>query len=451
MLITNTLMHQIKNCYDIRSTNITNEDAFLIGKAFGSELIERNKQKAVIGYDRRKYSKPLHDNFIQGLLSTGINVVSIGRCSTPMIQLARIILKTDAAISITASHNPPEYQGIKLFYDKTSFSDENLSKLIARILQKHFHKGSGILEEQKFEKTYADVVGQHINIQGRFKIGWDFLNASAADAFQYMVTTFNGTHYILNHEEDYTFRGFAPDPTYAPRLEELRTLIKEKKLDFAFALDGDVDRCVLLDKHGNMIPGDSLLALFAYFTHKIENKHIKVIWDSKSSNRFINWTKQFGETFISITGHSNIYNLLRKTEADVGGECSGHYMFNSFFGINDGLYSALRFISDLEKMDLTLNEALALLPTVWIADSKAIPCEEDKKEETIERIKNILSRQGVTLDLSDGIKACYSYGWWMIRPSRTEKILRASAEGWTPDGLEQIKEHLGAIIHQIQR
>ena len=131
-------MHQLKNCYDIRSTDICPEDAFLIGRAFGSELIERNKKNAVIGYDRRRLSKEIHDHFIEGILSTGIDIISIGRVPTPIIQVAELILETDAAIAITASHNPPEYHGIKLFMNKGAFSDESLAQLISRILQKHF-------------------------------------------------------------------------------------------------------------------------------------------------------------------------------------------------------------------------------------------------------------------------------------------------------------------------
>ncbi len=449
MLINNTLMHQLKNCYDIRSTDICPEDAFLIGRAFGSELIERKKKRAVICYDRRRLSKEIHDNFIQGMLSTGIDVISLGRMPTPIVQMAEISLGTDAAIAITASHNPTEYHGIKLFMNKRAFSDESLAQLISRILQKNFHNGAGKLERVDFIKEYAAMLSKLVSIEGKFRIGIDFLNGSAADAFPHVAHLFNGTYYTLNHQTDPTFGGFAPDPTYEPRLEGLKNLIIEKKLDFGIVFDGDMDRCVVLDSNGKMVAGDAITSLYSYFAHKLENRHVKVIWDSKTSNLFIKWAKSFAECLISITGHSNIYNLLQQSGADIAGECSGHYLFKDNYCISDGLYAALRLISNLEKMNTSLEKAMELLPAIWVAEPRTIACLEEDKARVINQIIHILTRQGITLDLSDGVKACLSCGWWMIRPSRTEEILRVSAEGWTNEGLETVQEHLNTVIASI--
>lgn len=442
-------MHQLKNCYDIRSTSICAEDAFLIGRAFGSELIDKQKKRAVIGYDRRKNSKEINDHFIEGMLSTGIDIFALGRVPTPIIQLAEFELGAHAAIAITASHNPSEYHGMKLFLNRWPFSDNSLAHLISRILQKNFHSGQGVLKNENFAPEYARILSEQIKIEGKFRIGIDFLNGSAADIFEHIAHLFNGEYYILNHNLDHTFGGFAPDPTYEPRLDGLKNLIAEKKLDFGIVFDGDMDRCIILDNKGKMIPGDALLALFGYFMHKTENRQVKMIWDSKSSNSFIKWAKSFSNSMISITGHSNIYNLLQQSKGDIGGECSGHYLFNNFQNISDGLYAAFYLISNLEKLNFNLNQALDLLPTIWVADAKTIKCLEEDKQKIINQVANILSKQGVTLDLSDGVKAHLSCGWWMIRPSRTEEILRVSAEGWTEDGLEKIKEHLASILAAI--
>jgi|GEM_PF-2952552 len=448
MFITPALLHQIKSCYDIRSTKLTVEDAYLFGRAFGSELIERGKKTTVIGYDRRKNSKNLHDHFVQGLLESGIHVFSIGQTTTPMIQIAEFALNVDSAVSITASHNPLEYLGIKLFLERHSFADSNLAILVSRILKHDFKSGAGKLEYMNFHQEYARILEEHIQIEGKFRIGWDLLYATSADVFPYITHLLKGSHYVLNHRKDQEFGGFAPDPTYEPRMTELKELIIEKNLDFGIALDGDCDRCIIFDKNGKIVPGDALLALLAYFTHKLEGKDVKMIWDSKSSNLFIRWAK-FAQSQISVTGHSNLYNLLRKTNADIGGECSGHYMFSSYFGINDGIYTALRFINNLEKMNMTIEEALNVLPTIWISESLSIPCLNEDKEEVIRQIVSLLSRQDITMDLSDGVKACYAYGWWMIRPSRTEPILRISAEGWTEEGLERIKEQVKTVLSSI--
>ncbi len=449
MLITPAFLHQIKNCYDIRSTKFSNDDALLFGKAFGSELIEYGKKRAVIGYDRRRYSKQIHDFFIEGLLSTGVDVISIGPATTPMVQIAEFELETDASISVTASHNPPEYQGLKLFLDKHSFADINLAKLGQRILDENFKIGFGKLEFRNFNFQYAQLLEKKLTPLGNIKIAWDFVNGSSAEIFPYLTKLFKGSHYILNHANDPNFGGFAPDPTFEPRLEELKNLIKDKNLDFGIALDGDSDRCIVIDKHGKTVPGDNLSALFGYLTHKIENRNIKMIWDSKSSSVLIKWARSFAQSAISVTGHSNLYNALRKTDSDIACETSGHYMFKDHYGVNDGFFAAFKLINYLKQVNLSLDEALNLLPTKWTFDPAPIKCAQEDKDHVIRQIANILQKQGITMDLSDGVKACYSYGWWMIRPSRTEEILRISAEGWTEEGLEDIKDHMHAVVSSI--
>lgn len=449
MKINPSLIHKLQNSYDIRSIDLTLEDAFLFGKAFGSQLREHDKKSAVIGYDRRELSKQLHDSFVNGIISTGINITSIGRAPTPEIQLAQINLKTDAAVAITASHNPCEYNGIKFFVDNAPFANEKLSNLVTRILQRNFYTGTGSVTHIKFHQEYIDFLETLIKIKGKFKIGIDFLNGSGADVFPYAQKLFNGRYFILNDKLDYTFGGFPPDPTYEPRLDGIKSLIIQKQLDFALIFDGDMDRCTLMDNKCNLIQGDTLTSLLAYFTYKLKNRRIKTIIDSKSSMMFAKWMKPYSDYFISVTGHPNLVNLFNINEADIGGECSGHYIFKENLGISDGLYTALRFISHLEENNISLEAALNLLPTIWSAEPKVIKCLEEDKAKIIDKIINILSRQGITLDLSDGVKAHLNTGWWMIRPSRTEEILRICAEGWTQEGLENVQEHLNTILNSL--
>lgn len=449
MLITQTLMHQLRNCYDIRSINLQPEDAFLFGKAFGSEMIEKGKKSAVIGYDRRKKSKQIYEMFIEGMISAGIDIIALGRVPTPLIQIAEFELNTDASIAITASHNPPAYHGIKLFIDKAPFSDQNLTQLVSRSLKNNFVQGNGSVKYVNFKKQYAKALENQIQIQGKFKIVLDLLNGSAADILPYISGLLNGEYYILHHKLDHTFSGVAPDPTYQPRLEKAKNLIIEKDLDFGIAFDGDMDRFTILDKKGNLLQGDVLTALFTYFMSTYKKQKIKTVWDSKSSNVFIKWAKQYSDGLISITGHSNLHKLMSEHKADIAGECSGHYLFKDHYMVSDGLYAALYMINQLEIRNLTIQQALDLLPTIWIGDPKTIKCLEEDKDTVMDKLINLLSKQGVTLDTSDGVKAYLSCGWWLIRPSRTEEVLRISLEGWTEDGLEKIKEHLSDTLTAI--
>jgi phosphomannomutase len=189
--------------------------------------------------------------------------------------------------------------------------------------------------------------------------------------------------------------------------------------------------------------------IYKSFGYQLNNHRMKTIIDSKTSMIFAKWIKPYSDYFISITGHSNLINLFQEKNADIGGECSGHYIFKENFCISDGLYAALRMISHLEENNISIEQALNLLPAIWSAQSQVIKCLEEDKQKIIDKIIYMLSRQGVTLDLNDGVKAYLNTGCWMIRPSRTEEILRICAEGWTQEGLESTQEHLNTILNSL--
>lgn len=453
MLITSAFIEKIKNAYDIRSHKIEENDAYIIGKSFGSYLKLQNKNKVIVGYDRRSKSLALHNSLAKGLIETGINVVSIGKSTTAMVEIAEFFYSADASISVTASHNGASYHGFKFFVDKKSFAGHDLAGSLEIAISGKFASGKkkGNLSFQtNFALDYSDILKNSIKNKGKFKIGWDLCNASAGDVFNHVLKFINGINIIINHEEKEDFGGFAPDPSINERLKTLKASIKKYNLDFAFAFDGDSDRCILIDKKGNRVPGDKLLAMFSYFAIKKNKKNITTVWDSKSSQVLIKWLSTFGvKSIISPTGHSNIYNNLKKANAEIGGEFSGHYMFKDFFGVNDGIYSALRFVQHLEENNMQLEEAINLMPKVWVDPEKNIECSDIEKVKTLHNIEKVLKREGVTIQNNDGIKACYSYGWWLVRASKTEPILRISAEGWTEEGLERTKNHLSVVLESI--
>jgi phosphomannomutase len=450
MLVTSSFIERSKNAYDIRSSKLSKEDAFLIGKAFGSQMYHERRLKIVLGYDRRIYSKDIHDSFLNGLLESGIHVLSIGRVTTPMVQLAEFVMDADASVIVTASHNPIEDHGMKFFVNKHSFAGFEMAHMLNRVINKDFYQKKGSVQYSDFRKIYSKILSNAVKFRGKFKVGWDLSNASAGDIFPFINQNLKGLNIVMNHEYDPTFGGFAPDPTVQGRLSKIKHAIKDYGLDFAFAFDGDADRCILIDKNGSLIEGDKLLALYSFF--EARQKKVKVVWDSKSSQSLIKWTKGFvDECIISQTGHSNIYNNMKKHSAKIAGECSGHYMFEDFFGINDGIYAAMRFLQHLEDYELTLPQAMSILPKVWTEEGRVLPCKENKKDQILSEVKKILTREGITIDANDGIKACYSDGWWLLRASRTEPILRVTFEGWNERGLENIKSRFSVLFETIEK
>lgn len=450
-MINSSFIAKLKNSYDIRSNRMNGNDVFFIGRSFGSEVLKSGERKIVVGYDRRKNSALFADSFIEGVLCSGCDVIHIGPASTPMVQMAEFALSAGASVSVTASHNPSDYHGFKFFLKGKAFAGENLVSLMKKIQLKDFLHGKGVLQYRNFMSDYVFYLRRGLPINGKFKIGWDLVRGVGGDIFPHLVQDLRGVHCVTNHMYDPEFNGFPPDPSYEPRLDEIKQMVREEKLDFAFILDGDADRCVLMDSNSRLISGDVLLALYSYLTHKLSGDKLRVVWDSKSSQALINWVKSFSENcFISPTGHSNLTSVMDRNSAQIGGEVSGHYMFTDrYFGISDGFYAALRFISDLETTEISFQEILNMLPSVWTAEMLNIECSEDRKESIIEEIREHLLREGVTVDMKDGVKACCSSGWWMVRPSRTEPLLRISAEGWTEAGLENVQEHLSTVLSVI--
>jgi phosphomannomutase len=459
VLINKTLLNHIGKHYDIRSEYLSEEDAFLIGKGFASIVHRTNGKTIVIGHDRRKMANRLYEKCIEGMLSCGINVIAIGQTSTPVVQLAEIEYQADACISVTASHNFSDYEGFKFFKQKKPFALEQLSELIQKILDKDFIQTDKKTEmiTVDFHEQYVKILQKHLSpLTGVFDIAWDFLNGTCADVFPYIAHLIPGAHYAINFELDHKFSGNAPDPSCALQSVRLKKIIEENDLDFGIVFDGDGDRMAVISKTFQLISGDKILALFAYIENIIKNKNIITIWDIKSSRSIINWCKKFSTSHIALTGTPNVYNAIKQYDADMAGECSGHYFFKDFFYISDGIFSALKLIVGLEHLSkihnkkVSLTEALNLLPQTWHIKERKIPCEECDKMHFMILAYNYIKKRVDLIDVQhdsvmNGFIVQHHQGWWIMRPSNTEGVIRISGEVWIKENLEEIE----AIIQEL--
>ncbi len=460
MFLNNTLKYNIKKAYDLRGSNITAKDSYLIGKGFGSCLKENDKKNLVIGYDRRLNSRKFAKNFIKGVLESGINVVCVNETTTGCVQIAQILLKCDASVVVTASHNPANYHGFKFFIGQEAFSGENLSYMIEKILAHKFvhSKTCGKLKYVDFYADYIEKLEEVLKEEefcksNNLTICWDLMNSPIANFFHKITAFFPAKHYVLNFQSDPEFSGYAPDPTYEPRMIKLQKLIKEKKADIGIAFDGDCDRIVLFTENQEMIAGDKLLGLFLYFKNVLTQYDSKCVWDSKSSVKIIEACNGFSKSFISLIGHSNMHAAIKENNADIAGEFSGHYVFKDWFYANDGLFAVLKFLQYFILMkkkikNYSLTKALEFFPEVY-SFQESIICSGELKEEIMNKIQIIMDRKLLTYTKFDGFKIIYPYGWILIRSSNTENKIRISAEVASQNFLITLKEEIDSIVSYL--
>ena len=252
--------------YDIRgitTKNFAADDVRVIGRAFGSILAGQGGSRCAVGYDGRLSSPELEAALVEGLTKSGIDVVRVGRGPTPMLYYAGATLGVDAAVMITGSHNPPEYNGIKMTMGGKSFYGEDIQKLGHVAASGAFVDGEGRADEHSVFEDYVARVFQDYHGGKELTVAWDPGNGAAGEVVQALVKRLPGTHYLINADIDGTFPAHHPDPTVEKNLDQLKALVREKDCDIGFGFDGDGDRIGMIDGQCRVLWGDQIMVLAA--------------------------------------------------------------------------------------------------------------------------------------------------------------------------------------------
>jgi len=353
--------------YDIRGIvdkNLTINTAYSIGRTFGHIIYTKSKFKlVVVGYDGRIASPKLNEALCQGLLKSGINVISIGMCPTPMTYFAHYYLKSDAAVMITGSHNPPEYNGFKLVLNHHSFYAENIQRLQKLVNFKGLNQGVGTIKTIDISKEYVERNLQNIKVK-KLKIAWDIGNGAMGSVIdKFIISLKNAEHIIINQKVDGTFPNHHPDPTVPKNMEQLIKVVQQNECDIGFAFDGDGDRLGVIDNKGNIVWADQYMIILAKEIASIYNNP-KIIMDVKSSKVFFDEIKKLGcDPIMFKTGHSPIKEEMKKLNSPLSGEMSGHVCYkDDFYGYDDAMYVGLRLLRILSNEKKSLNELIAIYP-----------------------------------------------------------------------------------------
>ena len=433
----------IFRAYDIRGVvpdTLNAEVIQLIGQAIASEALNAGQKALIVARDGRLSGPELSDALIQGILSTGCDVINIGEVPTPLLYFACHKLESQSGVIITGSHNPAEYNGLKIVINGETLSDEKIQHLKTVIDTSNFKSGEGQLSEAEIIPQYLEYISEDVILATSPKVVVDCGNGVAGAVAPQLLTELGCEVIPLYCEVDGNFPNHHPDPSKEENLKDLINAVKDNEADLGLAFDGDGDRIGVVTNTGKIIWPDRLMMLYAKDL-LIRNPGADIIFDVKCSRNLAELISSLGgRPLMWKTGHSLIKNKLKETNASLAGEMSGHIFFNDrWFGFDDGLYSAARLLEILTTELQSSDEIFAELPEDLSTPEIAIPVSEENKFSIIEQ----LTQQGQfgkgKISHLDGVRVDFPKAWGLVRASNTTPTLTARFEAQNPEALQQIQ------------
>ena len=444
---------EIFRAYDIRGIagkELTEEGIFYIGKAIGTLILSEGRKSLLTARDGRISGPSLLKSFQEGVLASGCNVTDLGLVPTPLLYFATFKTKIPDGVMLTGSHNPKNYNGLKIVINKKSMTGQKIEEIKNMISNDNYFNGSGEMNNLEIKKNYLIEMQEKIRLDSKLKVCLDCGNGVgglvAPDAFKIL-----GIDLIeLFSNVDGEFPNHHPDPSNIENLKDLQNKVLETNSDLGIALDGDGDRVGLVDNKGEVIFPDTYMMLLA---EDLLEKHQSgsIVYDIKCSNNLKNVIlNSNGNPVVSRTGHSYIKSKIIEENALLGGEMSGHIFFNDdWYGFDDGIYSALRLIEILSKRKSSPHQIFANYPKNYSTPEINIPISDKRKFEIIEVLKPIVNKNEYKLVDIDGIRLEKENCWGLIRASNTSPNLVLRFEGRSEQDLNEIKNYFKEILSKI--
>ncbi|HUU41763.1 MAG TPA: phosphomannomutase/phosphoglucomutase, partial [Desulfatiglandales bacterium] len=352
--------------YDIRGVigeDISEEEFIILGKGFGTYFNGLRKKNIVIARDCRLSSPMIKDGLVEGLTSAGCNVVDGGVCPTPTLYFAIRYLKADGGIMITASHNPPDYNGFKICRGFDTIYGKEIQRVRRLIEEAHFATGKGKYSSEDILEPYIAMIERNIRKVPGIKVGFDAGNGTGGPVGVRILKSLGCEVHALYCDMDGSFPNHQPDPTVLDNMRDLIEEVKSRNLDLGIGVDGDGDRIGVIDGSGNVIFGDMLLLIFARDV-LAEHPGATIISEVKCSDRMYNdISVRGGNAIMWKTGHSLIKSKMKETKALLAGEMSGHMFFaDRYFGYDDAIYASCRLLEILSKTGRSIGQLLEDVP-----------------------------------------------------------------------------------------
>jgi phosphomannomutase/phosphoglucomutase len=450
-----TLSPTIFREYDIRGLvdqDLTEEAVFLVGKALGTKIREAGGRKAAVGRDARLSGPKFAKAMIGALVSTGVDVVDLGVVPTPLTYFAAHTAGVDGICMITGSHNPPEYNGLKVGLGSATFHGEGIQALRRLAESGRFAEGKGTVSSLDVVTPYRAYVKDNLRLgKRRLKVVVDAGNGTGGVVAVPLFQSLGLDVVPLFVEMDGRFPNHHPDPTVEKNLEHLKAKVKETGADLGIAYDGDADRVGAVDEKGNVLWGDQIMILFSRAL-LAEQPGAAIVGEVKCSfTLYDDIAKRGGRPIMWKAGHSLIKAKMKEEHALLAGEMSGHIFFaHRWFGFDDGIYSSARLLELLSRTDAPLSALLADVPRTESTPELRVDCPEDKKFEVVRRAQEFFASryQAVTVD---GVRVVFPDGWGLVRASNTQPLLVLRFEATTKGRLDEIQHLVRGKVDEILR
>lgn len=441
--------------YDIRGVvgrALSNAAMVHLGRAIGSEARSLGQQTVIVARDGRVSSVALQESLVEGLLAAGCDVLEIGLVPTPVLYFATHYLDTRTGVMITGSHNPPEYNGLKIVLNGTALSGDAIQAIRRRVEQQDYTSGQGTLQQTEIVPDYIRRITEEIPVSlGRtLKIVVDCGNGVPGIVAPHILRAIGHDVIELYCEVDGEFPNHHPDPSEPANLEDLIIMVRHEDADLGLAFDGDGDRLGVIDRDGNILWADRQLMLFARDVLS-RNPGATIVYDVKCSRRLAEVIREAGGVpLMWKTGHSLIKSKMVETGALLGGEMSGHICFKErWYGFDDALYAAARLLEILVNAGIPPEEVFAGLPDGVATPELKIPLLEERHAEFMARIVAAADfPDGEVTDI-DGLRVDLPHSWGLVRPSNTTPSLVLRFEGDDANALDEIEERFRHLLKSV--
>jgi phosphomannomutase/phosphoglucomutase len=444
----------IFRAYDIRGIvdrTLTTSAVELIGRAVGSEALQRGRNTVVVGRDGRLSGPALSSALIRGIISTGCEVKDIGCVPTPVLYFATYYLDTHTGIIVTGSHNPPEYNGLKIVIDGETLSGESIQSLRERIEAANFISGQGEVESVNIIPDYIERIRADVKLERPLKVAIDCGNGVAGNVAPQLFRSIGCEVVELFCEVDGNFPNHHPDPSKAENLKDLIATVQAQQADLGLAFDGDGDRLGVVTPEGKIIWPDRVLMLYAMDILD-RNPGGQIIYDVKCTRHLDSIIRDHGgKPLMWKTGHSFIKAKIRETGALLAGEMSGHIFINErWYGFDDGIYAGVRLLEILARDARSSDEVFAALPDSVNTPELNVAMQEGEPPVFMKRLLENAHFEGAAVSTIDGLRADFDDGWGLVRASNTTPVLVLRFEADDDAGLARIMGEFRRVMLQAE-
>ena len=442
--------------YDIRGKvgeDFTEDVVREVGKAYGTVVKRKGGKRVVCGRDGRLSSPSLQQALIEGITSTGIDVVNIGMCPTPVMYFSLFKLDgIDGGIQVTGSHNPPEFNGLKICVGKDTIFGSQIKELKNLIDAQDYEKGSGKVEEREVIPEYIDYICETVKLEKGISVVLDPGNGVCGLTAPEIFKRLGCDVKCLFCEVDGNFPNHFPDPVVPENIKYLKEEVIKQGALVGFGYDGDGDRIGVVDEKGNIIWGDQLLIFLAKDLLK-RYPGAKIIGEVKCSRVLYQKIAEFGGTPIMWkTGHSLIKSKMKEEGALLAGEMSGHIFFaERWFGFDDGVYASVRVAEILANSGIKLSEFVESLPKMYSTPEIRKECPDEIKFKVVEKLVKKFKAEGLNVIDIDGARVEFKEGWALVRASNTQPVLVLRFEAETEEFLKELQERVYSALEEVMK